>query len=220
MRQNLRRNYRALASRNIDFTFRVIDAPSGVSEALYVFFALQQRPAMRHRASPQLRRYTSRYTRAFLRAMIERMAQRGVVRIFALSIADETVAMRLGFACGGGLYLYMFADDARWRTFGVLTITMSEIFKHAILSDYQFVYLSSARRLSNLRWRPEETRSGQVAIWQITPRARILNAARVVRRNVTRWVIALFNAFGGIPPRGRPPLQRPSAERPIAGSRV
>ena len=200
MRRTLVRNYRSLTSRNLDFSFRVVEEPSEVEEALDVFFALHRRSAEKRRALLRSRRFESQQTIAFLRTMTGRLANRGLVRIFALSIGDETVAMRIGFAYGGGIHLYLFTDDARWKSFGVLTITMSEIFKHAILNEYEFVYLSTGRCLSNLRWRPDETRSGHVAIWQRTPRARFLSMARVIRRTVVGSTIAVLNAWAGILP--------------------
>ena len=85
------------------------------------------------------------------------LARKGTVRVFQLTVDDHVVAMRLGFVYQGGIYLYLFAGDYAWKKHGVLTILMAETFKYAIENGYRFVYLSTGRSHSNLRWRPTPT---------------------------------------------------------------
>jgi len=54
------------------------------------------------------------------------------LKLFALKIGAEIVAMRIGFVVGDGLYLYYSGFDPKWWEFGVMTTTMAEAIKYAI----------------------------------------------------------------------------------------
>ena len=184
MRKTLKHDYGAVTALGRGLEFKVWETPQDVGPALDALFALNLRRPEGFRLNPQYRQFVTPRASAFLRALIGRLAPVGMVRIFQLSVGGQIVAMRIGIVYRGGIYLYFFADDAAWKKFGVLTTTTAEIFKYSIAQRYRFVYLSTARTRSNVRWRPEETPIGRVAIWSRTPRARLLSAARTSRREL------------------------------------
>ena len=89
-------------------------------------------------------------------AICDRLAARGAVRLFALKIGGQIVAMRLGFVVDDSLYLYYSGYDPTWARYGVMTTTVAEALKYAIARGFKTVNLSPGREISKVRWGPRQ----------------------------------------------------------------
>ena len=95
-------------------------------------------------------------SKEFLRDYAKQSARRGELRIFQLRIADEIVAIRIGFCTGTDLYLYYSGHLPSFGRFSVMTTTVAEALKWAIGAGVKRVHLSIGRDRSKLRWEPQE----------------------------------------------------------------
>lgn len=177
IRESLRHGYNSLKRDGYTFTLDIICAPGEVHQGLECFLRL-------HRLRSQLKhtvihedRFASRVSRAFLFAVCERLAARGVLRLFALRIGKEIVAMRLGFVVGDSLYLYYSGFDPRWWRYGVMTTTVAEAIKYAIAHQLKTVNLSAGWDIPKARWSPRQVDYGSAFELRPRLRSRVMNGA-------------------------------------------
>lgn len=177
IRESLRHCYNSLKRDGHRFEFQVIEDPAGVRQGLDRYLALHTLRANANHAVVHPDRFASRICREFLYAICDRLAARGAVRLFALKIASQIVAMRLGFVVGDSLYLYYSGYDPCWARYSVMTTTVAEAIKYAIASGLRTVNLSPGREVSKMRWGPRQVDCGSVFEANTRLRSRLASAA-------------------------------------------
>jgi CelD/BcsL family acetyltransferase involved in cellulose biosynthesis len=156
IRESLRHCYNSLKRDGHQFEFEVIEDPAGVRRGLDRYLALHSMRANAKDTVIHPDRFASRTCREFLYAICDRLAARGSVRLFALKIGAQIVAMRLGFVVRDSLYLYYSGYDPRWARYSVMTTTVAEALKYAIARGIKTVNLSPGREVSKMRWGPRQ----------------------------------------------------------------
>ncbi len=185
IRESLRHCYNSLKRDGHRFEFQVIEDPAGVRQGLDRFLALH---AMRANANHKVihpDRFASRIARDFLYAVCDRLAARGAVRLFAFKVAEQTVAMRLGFVVGDSLYLYYSGYDPLWARYSVMTTTVAEAIKYAIACGLKTVNLSPGREVSKMRWGPRQVDCGSAFESNRRLRSRLASSAYLSARSET-----------------------------------
>ncbi len=156
IRESLRHGYNSLKRDRLGFSLQVLQSSSDVTEGVERFLLLHR---MRAELPGRIRHddhFASQVSRTFLRAICQRLAASGVLRLFALTIAGEVAAMRIGFVVGDSLYLYYSGFDPRWWRYGVMTTTVAEAIKYAIAHQLKCVNLSPGWDIPKARWSPRQ----------------------------------------------------------------
>ena len=177
IRESLRHCYNSLKRDGHRFEFQVIEDPAGVRQGLDRYLALHTMRANATHKVVHPDRFASRISREFLYAICDRLAARGAVRLFALKIASQIVAMRLGFVVGDSLYLYYSGYDPLWARYSVMTTTVAEAIKYAIACGIKTVNLSPGREVSKMRWGPRQVDCGSVFEANTRLRSRLASTA-------------------------------------------
>ena len=185
IRESLRHCYNSLKRDGHRFEFQVIEDPAGVRQGLDRYLALH---AMRANANLRVihpDRFASQISRDFLYAICDRLAARGAVRLFALKVAEQIVAMRLGFVVGDCLYLYYSGYDPLWARYSVMTTTVAEAIQYAIACGLKTVNLSAGREVSKMRWGPRQVDCGSAFEANTRLRSRLASSAYLTARSET-----------------------------------
>jgi CelD/BcsL family acetyltransferase involved in cellulose biosynthesis len=185
IRESLRHCYNSLKRDGHRFEFQVIEDPAGIRRNLDRYLALH---TMRANATHRVihpDRFASRTCREFLYAICDQLAARGAVRLFALKIGEQIVAMRLGFVVCDSLYLYYSGYDPRWARYSVMTTTVAEALKYAIAHGFKTVNLSPGREVSKMRWGPRRVDHGSAYEANTRLRSRLARSAYVTARSET-----------------------------------
>ncbi len=153
-RNALRHCYNSLKRDGHSYNVAVATEPAAVRAALDRFIELHTLRANSADMVEHPNYFSTEVSRRFLYAVCDRLAARGVVRIFQLRIAAETVAVRIAFVVGDSLYLYFSGFDPRWGRYSVMTTTFAEALKYAIAAGLKTVNLSRGTDTSKTRWRP------------------------------------------------------------------
>lgn len=156
IRESLRHCYNSLKRDGHQFEFLVIREPKDVRRHLDRFLELHRLRANMDPAVPHPDRFTSRVCQNFLYEVCERLAARGAVRLFALKIGANIVAMRLGFVAGDSLYFYYSGYCPQWARYSVMTTTVAEAIKYAMAQGLKTINLSPTREVSKTRWGPRQ----------------------------------------------------------------
>jgi CelD/BcsL family acetyltransferase involved in cellulose biosynthesis len=156
IRESLRHCYNSLKRDGHQFEFLVIREPEDVRRHLDRFLELHRLRANMDPAVPHPDRFTSRVCQNFLYEVCERLATRGAVRLFALKIGANIVAMRLGFVAGDSLYFYYSGYCPQWARYSVMTTTVAEAIKYAMAQGLKTINLSPTREVSKTRWGPRQ----------------------------------------------------------------
>jgi CelD/BcsL family acetyltransferase involved in cellulose biosynthesis len=182
IRESLRHCYNSLRRDGHVFDLQVIEEPAAVRANLARYFELHRMRADAPDKPPHPDRFASVWAREFLYAVCEQMASRRGVRLFALRIHGEVVAMRLAFALGDSLYLYYSGFDPRWWRYGVMTTTVAEAIKYAIRNGFRTINLSPGADMSKTRWSPRQIDYGSAFELRERLRSRLANRAYVKLR--------------------------------------
>jgi CelD/BcsL family acetyltransferase involved in cellulose biosynthesis len=185
IRESLRHCYNSLKRDGHRFELQVIEDPAGVRQGLDKYLALH---AMRANAPHNVihpDRFANQICRDFLYAVCDRLAARGAVRLFALKIGAQIVAMRLGFLIGDSLYLYFSGYDPLWARYSVMTTTIAEAIKYAIARGIKTVNLSTNREISKMRWGPRQVDYGSAFEANTRFRSRLARSAYITARAET-----------------------------------
>jgi CelD/BcsL family acetyltransferase involved in cellulose biosynthesis len=177
IRESLRHCYNSLARHGHSFEFDVIENPRDLQPALSQFLHLHRMRAAFTGGVAHPDRFASPVSQEFLYAVCERLAERGALKLFALKIGGEVVAMRIGFEVGDALYLYYSGFDPKWWNFSVMTTTMAEAIKYAIGRGLRIVNLSPARDIAKTRWSPRQVDYGSAYETRDRLRSRIAYTA-------------------------------------------
>jgi CelD/BcsL family acetyltransferase involved in cellulose biosynthesis len=177
IRESLRHCYNSLKRDGHRFEFEVIENPSGVRQGLDRYLALHTMRANTTHTVIHPDRFANRTSREFLYAICDRLAARGAVRLFALKIGTQIVAMRLGFVVGDSLYLYYSGYDPVWARYSVMTTTVAEAIKYAIARGIKTVNLSPVREISKMRWGPRQVDCGSACEANTRLRSRLASSA-------------------------------------------
>jgi len=183
IRESLRHSYNSLRRDGIEFEFEVLEHPADLRRGLDRYLELHRMRADFECAARHKNHFASKISREFLNAVCEPLAVRGTVRLFALKIRGEYVAMRLAFAVADSLYLYYSGFDPQWWRYGVMTTTVSEAIKYAIANGYRTVNLSPTFDLAKSRWGPRQI--DYSSAYQTRPRfrSRLANMAYLTARS-------------------------------------
>jgi CelD/BcsL family acetyltransferase involved in cellulose biosynthesis len=185
IRESLRHCYNSLKRDGHQFEFQVIEDPAGVRRGLDRYLELH---AMRANATDTVihpDRFANRISRDFLYAICDRLAARGAVRLFALKIGAQIVAMRLGFVVGDSLYMYYSGYDPLWARYSVMTTTVAEALKYAISRGIKTVNLSPGREVSKMRWGPRQVDYESAYEANTRLRSRLASSAYLTARSET-----------------------------------
>ena len=156
IRESLRHCYNSLRRAGHRFELEVIADSAGIEPGLNRFLALHRMRAELKNTVIHPDRFAGRVSRDFLYEVCGRLARRRIIRLFALRIGHEIVAMRIGFVVGDSLYLYYSGYDPRWARFSVMTTTVAEAIKYAISQGLTSVSLSPTWDLAKSRWGPRQ----------------------------------------------------------------
>jgi CelD/BcsL family acetyltransferase involved in cellulose biosynthesis len=195
IRESLRHCYNSLKRDGLEFEFEVIEQPEAVRRGLTQFLKLHRKRASLTHTVIHPDRFASQVSRDFLYAVCDRLAARGSVRLFALKIGAQTVAMRLGFAVGDALYLYYSGFDPEWWRYGVMTTTVAEAIKYAIANGFRVVNLSPANDVSKSRWGPRQIDYGSAYEPRERLRSRWANSAYLMARSDRSYSSKLLHRF-------------------------
>jgi CelD/BcsL family acetyltransferase involved in cellulose biosynthesis len=185
IRESLRHCYNSLKRDGHRFEFQVIEDPAGVRRGLDRYLALHTMRANATHKVVHPDRFASRISREFLYAICDRLAARGAVRLFALKVAEQVVAMRLGFVVGDSLYLYYSGYDPLWARYSVMTTTVAEAIKYAIACGIKTVNLSPGREVSKMRWGPRQVDCASAFEANTRLRSRLASTAYLTARSET-----------------------------------
>ena len=177
IRQSLRHCYNSLARHGHSFELDVIESSRELQPALSRFLQLHHLRAACTRGPPHADRFASTVSREFLYDVCGRLADGGALKLFALKIGGETVAMRIGFVVGDNLYLYYSGFDPKWWDFSVMTTTMAEAIKYAIGRGLRTVNLSPTQNVTKSRWGPRQVDYGSAYQTRARLRSRLANSA-------------------------------------------
>jgi CelD/BcsL family acetyltransferase involved in cellulose biosynthesis len=156
MRKNLRKPYEFLERDGFAIALRVTERAEGVAAAAARFFKLH---AARTEAVGMIyhpNKFAQPHVRAFFADYLHNAAHRGELRIFELEIGGVTVASRVAFLIASDLYLYFAGYDPAWKSYSVMTVLMTQVFKWALGHGVERVNLSTGRDQSKVRWKPRE----------------------------------------------------------------
>jgi CelD/BcsL family acetyltransferase involved in cellulose biosynthesis len=156
IRESLRHCYNSLKRDGHRFECIVIDRPEDIGDALDEFLRLHVMRANYRISVMHPDRFSSKVSRDFLYSVCRRLAARGAVRIFQLRIDSKIVATRVGFVVNDSLYLYYSGFDPQWARYSVMTTTVAEAIKYAIVQGLATVNLSPTKDISKTRWGPRE----------------------------------------------------------------
>ena len=156
IRESLRHCYNSLKRDGHRFECIVIDRPEDIGDALDEFLRLHVMRANYRISVMHPDRFSSKVSRDFLYSVCRRLAARGAVRIFQLRIDSKIVATRVGFVVSDSLYLYYSGFDPQWARYSVMTTTVAEAIKYAIVQGLATVNLSPTKDISKTRWGPRE----------------------------------------------------------------
>jgi CelD/BcsL family acetyltransferase involved in cellulose biosynthesis len=167
MRKNLRKCYEFLERDGFAIALRVIERPDGVGPAMARFLALHAARAEAAGMISHPDKFAQTRERAFFWDYLQGAADRGELRIFELEIGGAVVASRVAFLIASDLYLYFAGYDPAWKSYSVMTVLMTEVFKWAFAHGVERVNLSTGRDQSKERWKPREVLFGNAV--QISP---------------------------------------------------
>ena len=156
MRKNLRKAYEFLERDGFTFALRVTEQPDGVAAAVTRFVALHSARAEATDMIVHPNKFAPPHVRAFLGDYLRGTAERGELRIFELEIGGVAVASRLAFLLGSDLYMYFAGYDPAWKSYSVMTVLMTEMFKWAFAHGVERINLSTGHDQSKVRWKPRE----------------------------------------------------------------
>jgi CelD/BcsL family acetyltransferase involved in cellulose biosynthesis len=185
IRESLRHCYNSLKRDGHRFEFQAIEDPAGVKQGLDRYLELHTMRANAKDTVMHPDRFASRICRDFLYAICDRLAARGAVRLFALKIGAQIVAMRLGFVVGDSLYLYYSGYDPRWARYSVMTTTVAEALKYAIARGIKSVNFSPGREVSKMRWGPRQVDYDSAYEANARLRSRLASSAYLTARSET-----------------------------------
>ena len=195
IRESLRHCYNSLKRHGHWFEFLVIEEPEDVRRHLARYVELHWMRAHMHPAVPHPDRFASRVCRNFLYEVCERLAARGAVRLFALKIGPNIVAMRLAFVAGDSLYLYYSGFDPQWARYSVMTTTVAEAIKYAIAHGLKTVNLSPTREVSKTRWGPRQVNYRSAYEFREHLRSRLARSAYLAAWSDTGYPSQLIRRF-------------------------
>jgi CelD/BcsL family acetyltransferase involved in cellulose biosynthesis len=170
MRKNLRKCYESLERDGLAIALRVTERPDSLGAAMARFLALHAARAEAVGMISHPDKFAGTRERAFFEYYLQSAANRGELRIFELEIGGAVVASRVTFLIASDLYLYFAGYDPAWKSYSVMTVLMSEMFKWAFANGVQRVNLSTGRDQSKDRWKPREVLFGNAV--QVSPTLR------------------------------------------------
>jgi CelD/BcsL family acetyltransferase involved in cellulose biosynthesis len=159
IRESIRHCYNSLKRDGHAFSFNVVTTPQAVRAALPIFFDLHRMRSSVRNTMIHPDRFETASSQAFLHTVCEGFARQDMLRIFQLRIADQVVAMRIGFQVGDSLYLYYSGFDPVWSHYSVMTTAVVESIKYAIAQGLKTVNLSPGADVSKTRWGGREVHS-------------------------------------------------------------
>jgi CelD/BcsL family acetyltransferase involved in cellulose biosynthesis len=156
IRESLRHCYNSLKRDNHSFELQVIKEPAEIEAGVDRFLELHVMRANLTGTVIHPNRFESQVSREFLSDVCGRLAERDAVRLFALKIDAQVVAMRIGFVVGTSLYMYYSGFNPAWSRYSVMTTTLAEAIKYAIAHGLTSISLSPNKDVSKTRWGPRQ----------------------------------------------------------------
>lgn len=154
VKEALRKCYNSLARDQHSFGFHAVTEASALPGALERFFRLHRQRARAPELVPHADYFSLAHTRQLLLELARTPQRAPALHVFELTIGGHLVASRVGFLLGDELYLYFSGFDPAWARYSVMTTTVAEAIKWAILRKLRIVNLSAGTDVSKTRWRP------------------------------------------------------------------
>jgi CelD/BcsL family acetyltransferase involved in cellulose biosynthesis len=178
-RRSLRHCYNSLKNDGHSFELVVAQDPAQIRGALGRLLELHalRADAPWGRQRKRDNSFSGRVSREFLYDVCTRLAARDAVRIFQLKISGVIVAAQIGFIAGNSMYLYHSGFDPAWAHYSVMTTTLAEAFKYAIVRRLESVSLSLTSVPAKARWRPHAVRYYSGLVNRKLLRSRIMSTA-------------------------------------------
>jgi CelD/BcsL family acetyltransferase involved in cellulose biosynthesis len=101
--------------------------------------------------------FDSPVSRAFLRDAVRRFCDRDRTRVFVVRVGGNVVAIRIGFALNGALYLYYSGYEMAFAKYSIMTTCVAEAIRWAIAERLEVVNLSTGLDAAKARWAPAST---------------------------------------------------------------
>ncbi len=112
---------------------------------------------------------------AFLGDVCARFRRRGWLRLQALQVAGNAIALSLNFAFGGKVYGYLSGFDRTWTRHGIGTVLMRDVVRSAVAEGYrEYEFLRGSEDYKQ-RW---------------TWRQRRVSRLRIVNRRLRYWAFS------------------------------
>jgi CelD/BcsL family acetyltransferase involved in cellulose biosynthesis len=156
VKKSLRHCYRSLERDGLHADLTIAETPESMQPALQIFFRLHRLRAHAKNMVPHPDTFLTKASQMFLTDVMTQLAERGIAKIFSLSVGNEVVACRVVFRLPDCVYLYYSGYDQEWSKYSVMTTTVAEIIKYAIDHRISTVHLSTGKDSSKTRWCPEE----------------------------------------------------------------
>ena len=173
IKESLRKCYNSLKRDGLQFRLDVAESVESVEPALARFFALHAARAQLSDTVHHFDIFSTAEAKSFLIDVCRRFAARGALRIFQLRVAEQVVAMRIGFVAGDTLYLYYSGYDPAFAHYSVMTTTVAEALQYAILHGFSRVNLSTGNDVSKTRWDPTERVTRHALVMSNSRRAKL-----------------------------------------------
>jgi CelD/BcsL family acetyltransferase involved in cellulose biosynthesis len=156
IKESLRKCYNSLKRDGLTYRLDVLEEPADIARVLPQFFRLHTARANLKGAPRHADVFTSRQSQAFVTDVCLRLAERGVAKVFELSVDGNVVATRVGFEMANALYLFYSGWDPSYRKYSVMTTLLSEVVQYAIARGLSSIHLSTGMDVSKTRWGAHE----------------------------------------------------------------
>lgn len=156
IKESLRKCYQSLSRENLSYELEVVRGGPELDAALSDLFRLHALRAQRTDTIAHKDVFAFPAAQRFLRDLCGRMAATGELHLFRLRVQGRVVASRVGFAQGDSLFLYYSGYDPEMSKYSVMTTTVAEAIKYAIVQGFKRVNLSTGNDVSKTRWGPKE----------------------------------------------------------------
>lgn len=158
IKESLRRCYNSLAREGLSAQLEVVCEPAELRKQLPTFYRLHGLRADQADTIAHPDYFEATQHRRFIDALLGQVGGHAALglRLFALRVDGQVVAMRLAFQTRQELYLYYSGYEIAWGRFSVMTTLVSEVIQWAQRQGLDTVNLSVGRDVSKTRWGPQE----------------------------------------------------------------
>ena len=158
IKESLRRCYNSLARESLSPRLEVVDDANAIVQRLDAFYALHGKRAALATTVSHPDYFAKAQHREFLEGVLAHCKSSPGLQpyLFCLWVADQCVAMRMGFRTTQELYFYYTGYEPEWSRYSVMTTLVAEMLQWAIQQGCPSANLSVGTDVSKTRWSPSE----------------------------------------------------------------